>query len=294
MTRAVRRLAEGIYFGEGPRWHQGRLWFSDFYAHRICSVSLDGDMRTELELEGRSSGLGWMPDGSLLVVRMELRQVWRRWPDGRFELHADLTNHSAHLCNDMVVDGVGRAYVGNFGFDLDAEIHARGPESVIADHPRTCLALVQADGSVSDAAPGERFSFPNGMVISPDDSTLIVGETLGGRLTALDIGADGTLSNRREWAPTWPRIPDGICLDASSAIWIANPLAPECALIAPGGEVLDVIETGLPCYACMLGGPQGKHLFMLVAPSSDADTAAKAPLGKVLVVEAAVSRAGRP
>lgn len=294
MTRAVRRLAEGIYFGEGPRWHQGRLWFSDFYAHRICSVSLDGDLRTELELEGRPSGLGWMPDGSLLVVRMELRQVWRRWPDGRFELHADLTNHSAHLCNDMVVDGVGRAYVGNFGFDLDAEIHARGPESVIADHPRTCLALVQADGSVSDAAPGERFSFPNGMVISPDDSTLIVGETLGGRLTALDIGADGSLSNRREWAPTWPRIPDGICLDASSAIWIANPLAPECALIAPGGEVLDVIETGLPCYACMLGGPQGKHLFMLVAPSSDADTAAKAPLGKVLVVEAAVSRAGLP
>jgi sugar lactone lactonase YvrE len=294
MTRAVRTLAEGIYFGEGPRWHQGRLWFSDFYAHRICSVSLDGDLRTELELEGRPSGLGWMPDGSLLVVRMELRQVWRRWPDGRFELHADLTNHSAHLCNDMVVDGVGRAYVGNFGFDLDAEIHARGPESVIADHPRTCLALVQADGSVSDAAPGERFSFPNGMVISPDDSTLIVGETLGGRLTALDIGADGALSNRREWAPTWPRIPDGICLDASSAIWIANPLAPECALIAPGGEVLEVIETGLPCYACMLGGPQGKHLFMLVAPSSDADTAAKAPLGKVLVVEAAVSRAGRP
>lgn len=294
MTRAVRRLAEGIYFGEGPRWHQGRLWFSDFYAHRICSVSLDGDLRTELELEGRPSGLGWMPDGSLLVVRMELRQVWRRWPDGRFELHADLTNHSAHLCNDMVVDGVGRAYVGNFGFDLDAEIHARGPESVIADHPRTCLALVQADGSVSDAAPGERFSFPNGMVISPDDSTLIVGETLGGRLTALDIDADGALSNRREWAPTWPRIPDGICLDASSAIWIANPLAPECALIAPGGEVLEVIETGLPCYACMLGGPQGKHLFMLVAPSSDADTAAKAPLGKVLVVEAAVSRAGRP
>ena len=294
MTRAVRRLAEGIYFGEGPRWHQGRLWFSDFYAHRICSVSLDGDMRTELELEGRSSGLGWMPDGSLLVVRMELRQVWRRWPDGLFELHADLRDHSTFLCNDMVVDGVGRAYVGNFGFDLDAEIHARGPESVIADHPRTCLALVQADGSVSDAAPGERFSFPNGMVISPDDSTLIVGETLGGRLTALDIGADGALSNRREWAPTWPRIPDGICLDASSAIWIANPLAPECALIAPGGEVLDVIETGLPCYACMLGGPQGKHLFMLVAPSSDADTAAKAPLGKVLVVEAAVSRAGRP
>jgi len=294
MSRAVQTLAEGIYFGEGPRWHDGRLWLSDFYSSRVCSVGLDGDLRTELELEGRPSGLGWMPDGSLLVVRMELRQVWRRWPDGRFELHADLADHSAFLCNDMVVDGHGRAWVGNFGFDLDAQLHARGPESVIADHPQTCLALVQSDGTVSDAAPGERFSFPNGMVITPDGSTLIVGETLGGRLSAFDIGADGTLTNRREYAPTWPRVPDGICLDATGAVWIANPLAPECALIAPGGEVLEVIETGLLCYACMLGGPEGKHLFMLVAPSSDATAAAKAPLGKVLVAEMDASRAGWP
>ena len=295
MAGPVQVLAEGIYFGEGPRWHEGRLWFSDFFAHRVRSVSLDGDMRTEQELDGQSSGLGWMPDDSLLVVRMELRELWRRWPDGRFERHADLKDYSAHLCNDMVADAQGRAYVGNFGFDLDAEIRARGAESVIADHPRTCLALVRPDGGVSDAAPGELFSFPNGMVITPDGGTLIVGETLGGCLTALDIAADGTLSNRREWAATWPRIPDGICLDASGAVWIANPLAPECALIAPGGEVLQVIETlGLNCYACMLGGPAGKHLFMLVAPSSDADVAAKAPLGKVLVAEVEVGRAGLP
>ena len=294
MSRAVRTLAQGIYFGEGPRWHEGRLWLSDFYASRVCSVSLAGDLQAELELEGRPSGLGWLPDGSLLVVRMELREVWRRWPDGRFERHADLTGHSAFLCNDMVVDGQGRAYVGNFGFDLDAELRARGPESVIGDHPTTVLALVQPDGTVSDAAPGEKFSFPNGMVITPDGGTLIVGETLGGRLTAFDIADDGTLTNRREWAPTWPRVPDGICLDASGAVWIANPLAPECALIAPGGEVLAVIETGLPCYACMLGGPEGKHLFMLVAPSSDAHEAAKAPLGKVLVAEVEVGRAGLP
>ena len=295
MTSQPRILAQSIYFGEGPRWHDGRLWFSDFYSHRICSVDLTGDMRTELELEGQPSGLGWMPDGSLLVVRMELRQLWRRWPDGRFDLHADLAEHSAFLCNDMVVDAQGRAYVGNFGFDLDAEIHARGAESVIADHPRTCLALVQPDGTVSDAAPGERFSFPNGMVISPDGKTLILGETLGGTLTALDIGADGSLSGRREWAPTWPRVPDGICLDAAGAIWIANPLAPECVRIAPGGEVLDVVRTGeLPCYAFMLGGPDGRHLFMLVAPSSDATAAAQAPLGQVLVAEVAVARAGLP
>jgi sugar lactone lactonase YvrE len=173
-------------------------------------------------------------------------------------------------------------------------LHARGPESVIADHPQTCLALVQVDGSVSDAAPGERFSFPNGMVIKPDGLTMVVAETLGGRLSLFDIGADGTLSGRRLFAPTWPRVPDGICLDASGAVWIANPLAPECALIAPGGEVLDLIETGLPCFACMLGGPDGKHLFMLVAPSSDATEAAKAPLGKVLVVEVDTARAGWP
>lgn len=291
MAGAAQILAEGIYFGEGPRWHEGRLWFSDFYAQRVASVGLDGDLRTELELDGQPSGLGWMPDGSLLVVRMELRQVWRRWPDGRFDLHADLADHSAHLCNDMVVDAAGRAYVGNFGFDLDAAMKERGPASVIADHPVTVIALVQPDGTVCDAAPGERFGFPNGMVITPDGSTLILAETLAQKLTALDIGADGTLTGRRVWAPVAPRLPDGICLDASGAVWIANPAAPECALIAPGGEVLGTVATGdLNCYACMLGGPEGRHLFMLVAPPN----AAKAPLGKVLVTEVAVGRAGWP
>ncbi len=295
MRRKVRTLAQGIYFGEGPRWRDGRLWFSDFYAHRVCSVDLAGDLRTELDVEGRPSGLGWMPDGSLLVVRMELRQLWRRWPDERFELHADLAAHSEFLCNDMVVDAVGRAYVGSFGFDLDAELRARGAASVIADHPTAQLALVQPDGSVTDAAPGERFSFPNGMVIDPDGETLIVAETLGGRLSAFDIGGDGALSGRREWAPTWPRVPDGICLDATGAIWIANPLAPECVRLAPGGEVLEVIATeSLNCYACMLGGPTGRHLFMLVAPSSDAEVAARKPLGQVLVAEVDVPGVGRP
>lgn len=295
MPRRVSTLLEGIYFGEGPRWHDGRLWFSDFYARRVCSVSLAGDLRAELELDGRPSGLGWMPDGSLLVVRMELREVWRRWPDGRFERHADLTNHSAHMCNDMVVDGRGRAYVGNFGFDLDAELRARGAPSVIADHPTAMLALVRPDGSVADAAPGERLSFPNGTVITPDGRTLIVGETLAGRLTAFDIGEDGVLANRRVWASTLPRLPDGICLDAAGAIWIANPIAPECARIAEGGEALDLIETdGQPCFACMLGGPEGRHLFMLVAPGSDPEAARDKPLGRILVSEVEVARAGWP
>jgi sugar lactone lactonase YvrE len=195
----------------------------------------------------------------------------------------------------MVVDGEGRAWVGNFGFDLDHELRARGPESVIGDHSTTVLALVQPDGTVSDAAPGERFSFPNGMVVTPDGATLIVGETLAGRLTALDIGADGRLSNRREWAPTWPAVPDGICLDSEGAVWIANPLAPQCVRIGAGGTVLETVQTDdLNCYACMLGGPEGRHLFMLVAETSDAEEAAKWPTGKVLVAEVDAGRAGWP
>ena len=292
MKRQVRTLATGIHFGEGPRWRNGRLWFSDFYAHCVYSLDLAGDLRVELTLDGQPSGLGWMPDGSLLVVRMELRQVWRRWPDGRFELHADLAGYSAFMCNDMVVDARGRAYVGNFGFDLGAALAERGPAGVLADCPTTVLALVQPDGTVSDAAPGERFAFPNGMVIKPDGKTFVVGETFGGRLSILDIGEDGTLSNRREFASTLPRLPDGICLDANGAVWIANPVAPECALIAPGGEVLEVVPTGdRNCYACMLGGPEGRHLFMLVAPST---APGKAPGGQVLVTEVDVGRAGWP
>jgi sugar lactone lactonase YvrE len=295
MARAVRILAEGIYFGEGPRWHEDRLWFSDFYAHAVKSVSLNGDLRTELELEGRPSGLGWMPDGSLLVVRMELREVWRRWPDGRFERHADLTGHSTHLCNDMVVDDQGRAWVGNFGFDLDAEMRVRGAESVFADHPRTCLALVQPDGTVSNAAPGEAFSFPNGMVITPDGKTLVLAESFGGCLTGFAIGTDGTLSERRVWARLEACVPDGISLDGEDAIWIANPPAAQCIRVAEGGEVIETIETGgVPCYACMLGGPEGRHLFMLVAASGDAEEAAKTPTGKLLVTEVDVARAGWP
>ncbi len=297
MSRAVRQLADGFHFGEGPRWHAddsgGRLWFSDFYSHTIRSVNMAGDHRIELELDDQPSGLGWMPDGSLLFVSMRKRQVWRRWPDGRLALHADLTDLTAHLCNDMVVDSEGRAYVGNFGFDLDHELRVRGVGAVLADHPKANLVLVQPDGAVSVAAPG--LSFPNGTVITPDGKTLIVGETLGARLTAFDIGADGALSGRRVWAETGPRVPDGIALDADGAIWIANPLAPECVRIGEGGAVLEVVSTGeMPCYACMLGGPEGRHLFMLCAPSSDAEVAKSAAKGVVLVAEVDAPRAGRP
>ena len=302
MSRALRTVAEGIHFGEGPRWRaedgEGRLWFSDFYAHRICSVSeRGGDVRTELQLDGneQSSGLGWMPDGSLLFVKMQAQEVWRRWPDGRLARHADLSAYATYWCNDMVVDARGRAYVGNFGFDLDAAMHERGVEGVLADHPTTPLALVQPDGSVSSAAGDERFSFPNGTVITPDGETLIVGETLGGRLAAFDVGEDGSLSNRRVWAETAPRVPDGICLDADGAIWIANPIAPECVRYAEGGEVLDVVETaGLNCFACMLGGADGRTLFMVLAPDSDAGRRRARAEGRIVSVRVDAPAAGLP
>src|SRR5688572_4011700 len=263
MGRATRVLAEGLHFGEGPRWHDGRLWLSDFYAHAVKSVSLAGDLRTEFEIDDQPSGLGWMPDGSMLIVSMTRRQLLRRAPDGTIAVHADLGHIAGYHCNDMVVDSRGGAYVGNFGFNLDAEMAARGVQSVLADHPTAKLAYVSPDGATRVAA--DDMHFPNGPVITPDGKTLILGETLGAVLTAFDIGPGGDLSNRRVWASTAPVVPDGICLDADGAIWVANPIAPQCVRIAEGGEVLETIDTGAPCYACMLGGDDGKTLFMLTA-----------------------------
>ncbi len=292
MGRSTRVLADGIYFGEGPRWHDGRLWFSDFYAYAVKSVSLAGDVRNEFELDDRPSGLGWLPDGSLLVVSMTKRRLMRRTPDGRLSQHADLSGIATFHCNDMVVDGQGRAYVGNFGFDLDAEMTARGLPAVIAQHGTAKLACVWPDGTARAVA--NDMHFPNGSVVTPDGRTLIVGETLGATLTAFDIAPDGSLSNRREWASTGARVPDGIALDADGNIWIANPVAPECALIERGGRVIEVIETGQPCYACMLGGDDGRTLFMLTAATSLAHEAAESPKGKLLVATVDAPHAGYP
>ena len=292
MGRTTRVLTGGIYFGEGPRWRDGRLWFSDFYAHAVKSVSLAGDLRTEFEIDDQPSGLGWQPDGSMLIVSMTKRQVLRRTTDRQIAIHADLSDIATFHCNDMVVDSVGGAYVGNFGFNLDAEIAARGVPDVLANHPTAKLAYVAPDGQSRVAA--DDMHFPNGPVITPDGKTLVLGETLGGVLTAFDISANGDLTNRRVWASTSPRVPDGICLDAEGAIWVANPIAPECVRFAQGGEVLEVIETGQPCYACMLGGEDGKTLFMLTAASSDHEAAAAVQTGKILVASVDSPRAGRP
>ena len=292
MPQSAQLLCECGYFGEGPRWRNGRLWFSDFYAKSVKSVSLEGDLRREFEVDDQPSGLGWMPDGSLLIVSMTRRRILRRSLSGEMSVHADLSDIATFHCNDMVVDAQGRAYVGNFGFDLHREYASRGPASVYADHTTAKLALVSPDGSVSIAA--DDMHFPNGSVITPDGKTLIVGETLANRLTAFDIAPDGSLSGRRVWASTAPRPPDGIALDASGAIWVANPRAPECVRFAEGGEVLDMVATSQNCFACMLGGADGRTLFMLTAPTSMSQQAAAAPKGWVEVATVNVPHAGLP
>ena len=280
-------LATGLCFGEGPRWHAGELWFSDMYDHAVKSVDLDGRVTVRVQVDGQSSGLGWLPDGDLVVVSMLDRQLLRL-TGGRLEPHADLSGVATFHCNDMVVDAVGRAYVGNFGFDLHAFVEARDPAMIRSAD----LALVQSDGTVQCAATD--LAFPNGTVITPDDRTLVVAETMGSRLTAFDIAADGTLSNRRVWAELPRRRPDGICLDAEGAIWVANAAAAECVRVAEGGQIIDRIETDQPCFACMLGGHDGTTLFMLTAPSSDPAEVVALRGGRVLVSEAPAAHAGRP
>lgn len=284
-------LTEGLFFGEGPRWHDGRLWYSDFHAHAVKSVGADGVQRTELKLDDQPSGLGWLPDGRLLVVSMMAMKVLRQDPDG-LKVHADISQYSAHMCNDMVVDASGRAWVGNFGFDLDGLIKEKGAEEALANHPTTNLVRVDPDGSVHRAATD--MNFPNGSVVTLDGKTLIVAETLSMCLTAFDIEADGTLANRREWANVGLRAPDGICLDESGNVWVANALAPECILVAEGGEIVETVETSQNCYACMLGGDDGRTLHLMTAPSSDKDEASAAAHGKIEVASVTVRGAGCP
>jgi sugar lactone lactonase YvrE len=290
MTK-TRVLAEGLFFGEGPRWHGGRLWFSDFHDHAVKSVDPSGVVRTELTIDDQPSGLGWLPDGRLLLVAMHRRQVLCAGRAG-VTVHADLSGVATYHANDLIVDARGRAYVGNFGFALDEALAARGVEGVLADHPTAALARVDPDGRVSMAAAD--LHFPNGMVITPDGRTLIVAETLAMRLTAFDIAPDGSLWNRRVWATLGMRAPDGICLDASGRVWVANAIAAECVLVAPGGEIVATVETSQPCFACMLGGDDRRTLYTMTAPSSVADVVSRSRQGRIECSEVDMAGAGRP
>ena len=275
-------LVDGIVFGEGPRWHDGRLWFSDMHAQAVMTARLDGTCNKIIEVPGRPSGLGWLPDGRLLVVSMVDRRLLRLEGDQLVE-HADLSNIATWHCNDMVVDGNGNAYVGNFGFDIEIE----KPIPVEAT-----MAIVTSDGRVKPAADG--LLFPNGTVINPDAQILVVAETYGARLTAFDIQPDGSLTDRRIFADLSPHHPDGICLDSVGAIWVADPHKGECLRVLEGGKVTDRISTGRGCYACMLGGPDRKTLFLMTADDFRREKVRETRSGKIEVVEVEVPGAGLP
>ncbi len=250
-------LAEGLAFGEAPRWRDGSLWWSDMHDDRVCRLS-GGAVTGVCDVPGQPSGLGWLPDGRMLVVSMTDKRVLRREPDGTLVTHADLSSLVPRRLNDMVVDRVGRAYVGNFGFDLD------GAEPVAA----TVLVRVDPDGSARVAA--HDLLFPNGMAIAEDGRTLIVAETWGARLTAFDIDAGGGLGRRRVWAQLPGRaVPDGICLDANGHVWAASPTTGDCLLLREGGRTIKRVKTGRGAFACALGGEDRRTLFVLTADSHD-------------------------
>lgn len=276
----VEVLLDGLTFPEGPRWHDGRLWFSDFYSHRVLNVDLEGNVETVAEVGQQPSGLGWLPDGTLLVVSMLDRRLLAVDDDGKQRVVADLSDLAGGPCNDMVVDKQGRAYVGNFG-------------SYDGVRPSTVLVRVDPDGSMTVAA--EDIAFPNGTVISDDGSTLVVAETRASRLTAFDVGDDGSLSNRRVWAEIEGCFPDGICLDAEGAIWVADAgIGHRVLRVFEGGRIERTISAGdQRAFACMLGGPERRTLF-ICTNSASGDEAAQKTDGRIEVINVDTPGAGLP
>jgi len=282
MEIASATLATGFVFPEGPRWHGDHLWFSDQHDEKVHVLTPEGFPVESFDVPGRPSGMGWLPDGDLLVVSMLERKLYRRH-DGVMTLHADLKAlHPGHS-NDMVVDARGRAFVGNIGYDFHAG----------AEFKPTIMTLVAPDGAVSVAA--EDLHCPNGPVVTPDGKRLIVAESFGHRLTEFDIADDGKLINRRLFADLDGKVPDGICLDAEECVWVAAPFANACLRVARGGTVVDTvpIQNGAP-YACMLGGADGRDLFICCATEHAPELTVRLREGRIDAARAPAPRAGRP
>lgn len=295
--REIITVLSELSYLECPRWHDGRLWVVDFYTFRVLSLAEDGsDLRVEADVPQQPSGLGWLPDGRLLVVSMRDAKILRREEDGELVVHADLSAHVTGHPNDMVVDDQGRAFVGNFGFDLMGG----------GDVTPTVLLRVDPDGTVTQVA--DDLWFPNGSVIT-DDGVLIVDETFGNRVTAFDLEQDGSLSNRRTWAqfgdlPTSPALgevipglavaPDGCGLDAEGCLWLADAVNARVLRVREGGEIVEEIATGLGVFACMLGGADGRTLFLCCAPDFDEHARSAAREAELRAVRVDVPHAGTP
>lgn len=297
MSREISTIVTGMSYLEGPRWHAQRIWFSDFYTCRVYSAAEDGsDIRTEAEVPGQPSGLGWLPDGRLLIVSMRDGRLLRRETDGTLACHADLSGYISGHLNDMVVDTHGRAFIGEFGFDLMGG----------AGFKPAGLLRVDPGGTITKAA-GDMW-FPNGSVIT-EDGTLLVDETFGNRVTAFDITEDGTLANRRTWAkfgelPSDSELgkmlsqvvvaPDGCCLDADGALWIADGLNGRVVRVRRGGEITEEIQPGTGAFACMLGGTDGRTLFICTAPDFDEEARKNAREASLVTARVDTPRAGWP
>jgi sugar lactone lactonase YvrE len=276
-------LMTGIAFGESPRWHDGRLWFADWGAQELIAVDLEGRSEVVVRVPSFPFCVDWLPDGRLLIVSARDRLLLRREPDGSLATHADLSGLSYYPWNEIVVDGRGTAYVNNIGFDFPCGEFAPGT-----------VALLAPDGSVRRVADG--VAFPNGMAVTPDNSTLIVAESYANKLTAFDIVEDGGLSNRRVWADLGDGVPDGLCLDAEGAVWYADVPNKRCVRVREGGEVLQTIDLDRGCFACMLGGPDGKTLFLVAQEWRGMESAAdeEERTGQILTAPAPAASAGWP
>ena len=287
----MRLVCDGLWFAEGPRWHQGRLWFSDMHGHHVLSVDEDGHPRVEAVLEDdEPSGLGWLPDGRLLVVAMETQQLRRREPDGTLVLHADLSSVARGSLNDMIVAGDGTAYVGDMGMRIH-EGGERRPGQTVG---------VRADGSWFVAA--DDLDSPNGHILSPDDGTLLIAESAASRITAFSRSSDGSLSDRHVYAELQPAEegppiapPDGICLDAEGAVWVADPIGGRVLRARPGGEtVAEHRVAGKIPVACVLGGDDRRTLFICAASSWKRDEVLSFPSGVIVAIDVDVPGVGRP
>jgi sugar lactone lactonase YvrE len=275
-------LLTGLVFPESPRWHGDRLWLADWGAQEIIAVDLGGKSEVVDRVASFPFSIDWLPDGRLLVISAAERRLLREGPDGSLAPHTDLSGLSAWPWNEIVVDGRGNTYVNNIGFDFPAAEFAPG-----------IIALVTPDGSARCVA-GD-VAFPNGMAVTPDNATLIVAESYGNRLTAFDIAADGSLSNRRVWADLPGDHPDGICLDADGAVWYADVGNKHCVRVAEGGEVLQSVELDRGCFACILGGPDGRTLFAVANQWEGASAMREASsAGHVVAVQAPSPSAGWP
>ena len=281
-THQTRLLADGFVFLEGPRWHAGKLWFSDMWGFKVYTLVPGGKPEVLCELPTRPSGLGFLPDGSLSIVSMADRRIMK-FKDGKLSVHADLSALAKGDVNDTVTDAQGRVYAGNFGYDLFA-----GEPQAPAD-----LVLVETDGRARVVASG--LDFPNGAVIKDQGRTLVVAETWASRLSAFDIAADGSLGNQRTYASLPERMPDGICLDAEGAIWVASFNSGEFLRVLAGGEITDIVQVGdKRAVACQLGGDDGKTLFCLTYDGQIEDLHQQKVAGAIETVQVAVGSGGSP